>query len=163
LAVLVSRRLPSVDLPQEVLSGRLQGVFDDELAFRLDETEALLAARELGADAAAVQEATGGWAAGIVFEAMREAGAPLLLPPAEGGPALRLPGRPDPGGPLGAPPPRAHLERRARRGAPRAARPAPRRPGRAGPLRRAHEGAPPRRGGARRAPLPPAVSRVPRA
>ena len=28
LAVLVSRRLPSVDLPQEVLSGRLQGVFE---------------------------------------------------------------------------------------------------------------------------------------
>jgi ATP/maltotriose-dependent transcriptional regulator MalT/DNA-binding SARP family transcriptional activator len=83
LAVLVSRRLPSVDLPQEVLSGRLRGLFDDELAFRLDETRELLAAREMTADAASVQEATGGWAAGIVFEALRGPGSRGLLPPGE--------------------------------------------------------------------------------
>jgi ATP/maltotriose-dependent transcriptional regulator MalT/DNA-binding SARP family transcriptional activator len=83
LAVLVSRRLPSVDLPQEVLSGRVEGLFDDELAFRLEETGALLAAREMSADPASVQEATGGWAAGIVFEALRGPGARRVLPPGE--------------------------------------------------------------------------------
>ena len=71
LAVLVSRRLPSVDLPQGVLTGRVEGLFDDELAFRLEETGALLAARRVSADPASVQQATGGWAAGIVFEALR--------------------------------------------------------------------------------------------
>ena len=83
LAVLVSRRLPSVDLPQEVLTGRVQGLFDDDLAFRLEETGALLAARELSADPAVVQEATGGWAAGVVFEALRGPGAGAVLPPGE--------------------------------------------------------------------------------
>jgi LuxR family maltose regulon positive regulatory protein len=83
LAVLVSRRLPTVDLAQEVLSGRVEGLFDDELAFRLEETGALLAARERTADPASVQEATGGWAAGIVFEALRGAGGRRVLPPGE--------------------------------------------------------------------------------
>src|SRR6185436_15677395 len=63
LAVLVSRRLPSVDLPQGLLTGRVAGLFDDDLAFRLDETRELLMVRQVEADAASVQEATGGWAA----------------------------------------------------------------------------------------------------
>ena len=80
LAVLVSRRMPSVDFSQGLLTGQLSGVFDSELAFSLDETEALLEARAVGGDPRAVLLATGGWAAGIVFEALRRPGGPSSLP-----------------------------------------------------------------------------------
>jgi len=81
--VLVSRRIPSVDLSQSLLTGQLSGVFDDELAFSLDETEALLEARSVGADPREVHVATGGWAAGIVFEALRGPGGVPALPSEE--------------------------------------------------------------------------------
>ncbi len=71
LTVLVSRRIPSLDLSSELLRGSLSGVFDADLAFDLDETHALLEARRLPGDAEAVWRATGGWVAGIVFEALR--------------------------------------------------------------------------------------------
>jgi ATP/maltotriose-dependent transcriptional regulator MalT/DNA-binding SARP family transcriptional activator len=74
LAVLVSRRMPSVDLFHGLLTDQLSGLFDDELAFSLDETQALLQAREVAVDPRAVHGATGGWAAGIVFEALRGPG-----------------------------------------------------------------------------------------
>ncbi|HJZ62590.1 MAG TPA: BTAD domain-containing putative transcriptional regulator, partial [Miltoncostaeaceae bacterium] len=83
LAVLVSRRLPSVDLPQGLLTGHIAGLFDDDLAFRLEETRELLETRDAEADAASVQDATGGWAAGIVFEALRGPDVVHLLPPGE--------------------------------------------------------------------------------
>jgi ATP/maltotriose-dependent transcriptional regulator MalT/DNA-binding SARP family transcriptional activator len=71
LTVLVSRRMPSVDLPGELLRGTLSGVFDTELAFDLDETHTLLAAHRSSGNPEAIWRATGGWAAGIVFEALR--------------------------------------------------------------------------------------------
>ena len=81
LTVLVSRRIPSLYLSNELLRGSLSGVFDADLAFDLDETHALLEARQVPADAEAVWRATGGWVAGIVFEALRRpegsAGLPL--------------------------------------------------------------------------------------
>ena len=52
MAVLVSRRMPSVDLFHGLLTDQLSGVFDDELAFSLDETQALLEAREVDVDPA---------------------------------------------------------------------------------------------------------------
>lgn len=83
LTVLVSRRMPSLDLPSELLRGTLSGVFDAELAFDLDETHALLEARQASGDAEAVWRATGGWVAGIVFEALRRPDGRTGLPPAE--------------------------------------------------------------------------------
>jgi ATP/maltotriose-dependent transcriptional regulator MalT len=84
MAVLVSRRMPSVDLFHGLLTDHLSGVFDEELAFSLDETQALLEAREVSADARAVHGATGGWAAGIVFEALRRQGSRPAFPATEG-------------------------------------------------------------------------------
>ena len=84
LAVLVSRRMPSVDLFHGLLTDQLSGLFDDELAFNLDETQALLAAREVDVDPRPVHGATGGWAAGIVFEALRRPGSPSAFPTTEG-------------------------------------------------------------------------------
>ena len=84
LAVLVSRRMPSVDVLHGLLTDQLSGVFDDELAFSVDETEALLLARDVDVDPRAVHGATGGWAAGIVFEALRRPGSPSAFPTAEG-------------------------------------------------------------------------------
>lgn len=83
LTVLVSRRIPNLDLSSELLRGNLSGVFDAELAFDLDETHALLEARQAPGDAEAVWRATGGWAAGIVFEALRRPEGASGLPPAE--------------------------------------------------------------------------------
>ena len=100
LTVLVSRRIPSLDLSSELLRGSLSGVFDADLAFDLDETHALLEARRLPGDAEAVCRATGGWVAGIVFEALRRPEGSSGLP-LERGPALLLPRRRDPRGPAG--------------------------------------------------------------
>jgi ATP/maltotriose-dependent transcriptional regulator MalT/DNA-binding SARP family transcriptional activator len=84
LAVLVSRRMPSVDLFHGLLTDQLSGVYDEELAFSLDETQALLEAREVDVDPRPVHVATGGWAAGIVFEALRRPGSPSAFPTTEG-------------------------------------------------------------------------------
>ncbi len=83
LTVLVSRRIPNLDLSSQLLRGNLSGVFDAELAFDLDETHALLEARQAPGDAEDVWRATGGWAAGIVFEALRRPEGAPGLPPAE--------------------------------------------------------------------------------
>jgi ATP/maltotriose-dependent transcriptional regulator MalT len=80
LAVLVSRRIPSLVLSSELLRGTLSGVFDAELAFDLDETGALLRAHAASGDPEDVLRATGGWAAGIVFEALRRPGSSGLPP-----------------------------------------------------------------------------------
>ncbi|MGE0248168.1 MAG: BTAD domain-containing putative transcriptional regulator [Thermoleophilia bacterium] len=71
LVVLVSRRLIRLDFGRDALAGRVAGVSDEELAFRVDEVEALLRAHGLDVDARAVAESSGGWAAGIVFDALR--------------------------------------------------------------------------------------------
>lgn len=80
LVVLVSRRLLHVDLARDVLAGRVGEVSEDELAFRPDEVAALLDARGLAQPPAGIA-ASGGWAAGIVFDALRGG------PAAEAGPA----------------------------------------------------------------------------
>jgi len=83
LAVLVSRLMPSLHLSNESLRGNLSGVFDAELAFDLAETRALLGMRHASSDAEAVWSATGGWAAGIVFDELRRPDGHSGLPPAE--------------------------------------------------------------------------------
>ncbi len=71
LVVLVSRRLLHIDLTRDVLGGRVGTVSEDDLAFLPDEITALLAARGLSARASDIATSSGGWAAGIVFDAMR--------------------------------------------------------------------------------------------
>jgi ATP/maltotriose-dependent transcriptional regulator MalT len=71
LIVLVSRRLLHVDLGRDVLAGRVGAVSEDELAFHADEVAALLEARGLAGDPEEVAASSGGWAAGIVFDAIR--------------------------------------------------------------------------------------------
>jgi len=71
LLVLVSRRLVHLDLARDILSGRV-GVFPDrKLSFREDEVAELLAARGVPGDPQAVTAISRGWAAGIVFDALR--------------------------------------------------------------------------------------------
>lgn len=82
LVVLVSRRLLHVDLGRDVLAGRVGRVTDDALAFRPDEVAELLEARGLAASPDEVASASGGWAAGIVFDAIRGG------PPEGGGPVV---------------------------------------------------------------------------
>jgi len=83
LVVLVSRRMPTLDLTNELLRGGLGGIFDADLAFDLEETRELLEKRGMPGDPEGVRDATGGWAAGIVFEALRCPAGPTLLPPSE--------------------------------------------------------------------------------
>lgn len=74
LLVLVSRRLVHLDLARDILSGKV-GVFPDgELSFREDEVAELLAARGVPGDPRSVTETSRGWAAGIVFDALRGRG-----------------------------------------------------------------------------------------
>ncbi|MGE0027101.1 MAG: BTAD domain-containing putative transcriptional regulator [Thermoleophilia bacterium] len=84
LIVLVSRRLLHVDLGRDLLAGRVGAVSEEELAFRPDEVAALLDARGLPGSAEEIAAASGGWAAGIVFDALR------------GGPAEAAGGADDP-------------------------------------------------------------------
>lgn len=71
LAVLVSRRLTRLNLSRSVLTGRADAVSAADLAFTVDEIADLLAARGVPAEPGEVAESSGGWAAGIVFEAIR--------------------------------------------------------------------------------------------
>ena len=71
LLVLVSRRLVHLDLAREVLSGRVGVLPDRELSFREDEVAELLGAHGVPGDPQAVTAASRGWAAGIVFDALR--------------------------------------------------------------------------------------------
>jgi|GEM_PF-1432713 len=77
LVVLLSRRLIHLDLSRHVLSGGVGAVSESELAFRAVEIDALLEARGLPGRGADLEASSGGWAAGIVFEALRE-GAPAV-------------------------------------------------------------------------------------
>ncbi len=71
LIVLVSRRSLRMQLGRDLLAGRVGTLPEDALAFRPDEIAALLDARGLGGRAGEVAASSGGWAAGIVFEALR--------------------------------------------------------------------------------------------
>lgn len=73
LVVLLSRRLVHLDMSRDILAGRVGTVSEPELAFRADEITALLAARGLSASATDIEASSGGWAAGIVFDALRGA------------------------------------------------------------------------------------------
>lgn len=81
--LLLGRRLPPLGLEREVLADQVGGVFDHELAFTPDEASALLSARGSPADAGEIHRATGGWAAGLVFDALRESPRKAALPPGE--------------------------------------------------------------------------------
>ena len=71
LVVLVSRRLTHLDVSRSMLTGRAGTVSGGELAFTTEEVAELLARRGVSAVAEEVATASGGWAAGIVFEALR--------------------------------------------------------------------------------------------
>lgn len=71
LAVLVSRRLTRLNLSRSMLTGRADAVSAAELAFTVDEIADLLATRGVVAEPGEVAASSGGWAAGIVFEAIR--------------------------------------------------------------------------------------------
>lgn len=81
--VLAGRRLPPLGLERDALAHKVAGLFDDDLAFTPSEALELFAARHSSGDAAAVWEATGGWAAGLVFEAMARSAQRPPLPPGE--------------------------------------------------------------------------------
>ena len=83
LVVLVSRRMMHLDLSRAVLRGRVGAVSGSELAFTTDEVGALLAAHGVDRPADEVAAGSGGWAAGIVFEALRGARADGGAAPAE--------------------------------------------------------------------------------
>ena len=121
LTVLVSRRIPNLDLSSELLRGSLSGVFDAELAFDLDETHALLEARQVARRRRGRLEGDG-----RVGRRHRVRGAPAAGggggPPAGRGPALLLPRRRDPRGPAGPDPARPAPDGRARHGDAAAAR-----------------------------------------
>lgn len=72
LVVLVSRRLVHLNLGRAVLTGHSEVISGDELSFTTGEVEQLLTARGVDASAEEVVSASGGWAAGIVFGALRE-------------------------------------------------------------------------------------------
>ncbi|HTI32314.1 MAG TPA: hypothetical protein VL422_01480, partial [Miltoncostaea sp.] len=70
MLVLVSRRLVHLDLSRALLRGDCGAVSADDLAFTPDEVGEALAARGVEPTPEAVA-AAGGWAAGIVFDALR--------------------------------------------------------------------------------------------
>jgi hypothetical protein len=69
LLVLVSRRLVHLDLSRSFLTGAAGAVSGRELAFNPREVGELLAAYEAPGSAEEIAETSGGWAAGIVFDA----------------------------------------------------------------------------------------------
>jgi len=71
LVVLVSRRSVGAELSRSVLTGAAGRMPDGSLAFTRDEVGALLEAHDVDAEPAEVADASGGWAAGIVFDAVR--------------------------------------------------------------------------------------------
>lgn len=71
--VLVGRRDVAIDLGSDAI-GAVAGIGEGELAFTEDEAAvALKLAKSPDVDAAAALEATGGWVAGVLFEAWRSA------------------------------------------------------------------------------------------
>ena len=83
VVVLVSRRLPHLGLERDALASRVAGVFDQDLAFTVEETASLLGARGVDRDPALAHAETGGWAAALVFDALPAAGDSAVLPPGE--------------------------------------------------------------------------------
>ncbi len=79
LLVLVSRRMVHLNLSREVLTGRAGVVSGEDLSFTTGEVEELLTARGVVATPEVVS-ASGGWAAGIVFDALRGSGPPSGTP-----------------------------------------------------------------------------------
>lgn len=82
--LLAGRRLPALGLERDALAHRAGGVFDRDLAFTEQETARLLEARGVDGDPERLRRATGGWVAGLVFDAATAADRPLL-PPGEDG------------------------------------------------------------------------------
>ena len=71
LVVLVSRRSIHAELSRSVLTGAAGRMPGGSLAFTSEEVGALLEAHDVDAEPAEVADASGGWAAGIVFDAVR--------------------------------------------------------------------------------------------
>jgi ATP/maltotriose-dependent transcriptional regulator MalT/DNA-binding SARP family transcriptional activator len=72
--VLIGRETVALELPSEAAIRGSAGIGEADLAFTTDEAEAALATTgSLDIDAAAAVEATGGWVAGVLFEAWRSA------------------------------------------------------------------------------------------
>lgn len=87
LVVLASRRivgsLVTLELAHGTLNGRAACISDRDLAFQVEETAELLDTRRLKGDPISIQKRTGGWAAGIVFDAFRATGSdrgPMFSP-----------------------------------------------------------------------------------
>ncbi len=72
--VLISREEPPLDFGPTLLMGRVGALGESELAFTVDEAaKALELAGASGVDPGVAVAATGGWVAGVVFEAWRSA------------------------------------------------------------------------------------------
>ena len=71
LVILVSRRPVPVDMSRSLLTGDAGRVTGQDLAFTDDEVGALLDAHDVAAEPSQVARSSGGWAAGIVFDALR--------------------------------------------------------------------------------------------
>ena len=82
LVVLVSRRLVHLNLSRAILTGHSGIVSGEDLSFTAGEVEELLTARGVEATPEVVS-ASGGWAAGIVFDALRGEGRPAGSGPAD--------------------------------------------------------------------------------
>jgi ATP/maltotriose-dependent transcriptional regulator MalT/DNA-binding SARP family transcriptional activator len=79
--ILVGRTQLPLGLERDTLASRVGGMFDQTLAFTLEETTTLLAARGSASAATALHGATGGWAAGIVFDSLTTSTQANQLPP----------------------------------------------------------------------------------
>jgi DNA-binding SARP family transcriptional activator len=71
LVVVISRRLVPAALSRHVVAGRAGAVPERALAFETGEIRDLLAARGLSAVPEEIRASSGGWAAGVMFEAVR--------------------------------------------------------------------------------------------
>lgn len=80
LVVLISRNPIVIDLSRQLLEAQVGSLAEGELAFRVEEISDLLAARGLPGMPEDIEASSGGWAAGIVFEALRigRTGSPIL-------------------------------------------------------------------------------------
>ncbi len=72
LVVLISRRLVAFDLSRAFVSGTSGRVTGRELAFTPDEIRAVLDLHDAASRLDEIAERSGGWAAGIVFDALRD-------------------------------------------------------------------------------------------
>lgn len=70
VVVLVSRRVPQLGLERDALASRVAGIFDQDLAFTIEEAATLLSSRGIDRDPVAAHAATGGWAAALLFDSL---------------------------------------------------------------------------------------------